>query len=134
MTHGTCLAAGKRAALAAGMPALLALFAAAPAGAQEAESAAERGAEVYLASCSYCHDRLPADAALDALPGVASLELKYGGRLSPYIRERPDLANADVLTAFLRNGAGSMQPFRKTELTDADIAAIAAYFAQTSAD
>lgn len=92
----------------------------------------ERGEEAYVGKCSYCHDRLPEESALDMLPGVASLTLKYNGELSPYIRERPELANADVLTAFLRNGAGSMQPFRKTEVTDEDIAAIAAYFRETS--
>lgn len=123
MKHGICRVAAVLAALAGGFAA-----------AQGTDTAAGRGAAVYTAKCSYCHDRVPENAALEALPGVASLMLKYGGALSPYIRERPDLADADVLTAFLRNGAGSMQPFRKTELTAGDIAAIAAYFEQTSAE
>lgn len=100
--------------------------------AQESNGMAVRGAAVYETRCSYCHDRLPEDSALEALPGVASLKLKYNGTLSPYIKERPDLANTAALTAFLRNGSGSMPPFRKTEVTDEDIAAIAAYFARTS--
>jgi mono/diheme cytochrome c family protein len=50
------------------------------------------------------------------------------------IEGRTDLANVDVLIAFLRAGAGSMPPFPKTEITDEDIAAVAAYFADTSAD
>ena len=96
--------------------------------------AAERGALVYQTTCAHCHDRLPEGAAIDMLPGSESLSLKYRGTLSPYITERPDLANHDVLRAFLRNGTGSMPPFRKTEVTDEDIAAIAAYFTQSSSD
>lgn len=100
--------------------------------AQESDDPAKRGAAVYAAKCSFCHDRLPDGGALEMLPGVASLTLKYDGTLSPYIKERPDLANAQALAGFLRNGSGSMPPFRKTEVSDADIAAIAAYFMRTS--
>lgn len=98
------------------------------------EARVERGAEVYAAQCVYCHDRVPEGTALAMLPGPAALTLKYGGAVSPYIKERPDLANAATLAVFLRNGAGSMPPFRKTELTDDDIAALAAYFTRTSAE
>ena len=102
--------------------------------AQQPDDAAARGAEIYESMCSYCHDRVPPGTALPMLPGVASLALKYDGALSPYIKERPDLANVAVLATFLRNGSGSMPPFRKTEVTDDDISAIAAFFAQTSGE
>jgi len=116
--------------------ALLATMAAAVApglAAQDSEATVARGMELYAARCSFCHDRVPEGTALAMLPGVASLALKYDGALSPYIKERPDLADAAVLSVFLRNGAGSMPPFRKTEITDDDIAAIAAWFRRTSA-
>ena len=93
----------------------------------------EQGAAVYAAQCAYCHDRVPEGTALSMLPAPASLTLKYDGALSPYIEERGDLASAATLAVFLRNGAGSMPPFRKTEVTDADLAALAAYFRSTSA-
>lgn len=96
--------------------------------------AAARGEVVYQTTCAPCHDRLPENAAIAMLPGAESLSLKYRGGLSPYITERPDLASFEVLRAFLRNGVGSMPPFRKTEVTDEDIAAIADYFATTSTD
>lgn len=103
-------------------------------GAQEPDdAAAERGAEIYRTICAPCHDALPEGAAIEMLPGPESLTLKYRGALSPYITERPDLASYEVLSMFLRKGTGSMPPFRKTELSDEDIAAIAAYFARTSA-
>jgi mono/diheme cytochrome c family protein len=93
----------------------------------------EGGAEVYAAKCAFCHDRVPEGTALAMLPGAASLTLKYGDAISPYIQERPDLASATTLAVFVRGGAGSMPPFRKTEVTDADLAALAAYFRSTSA-
>lgn len=114
----------------AGALASLALTAA---GAQEPDdAAAERGAAVYRTVCAHCHDPLPEGGAIEMLPGPESLSLKYRGVLSPYITERPDLASFEVLRMFLRNGSGSMPPFRRTEISDDDIAAIAAYFARTS--
>lgn len=95
---------------------------------------AEHGAAVYEAWCVACHAPVPEDSALAPRAGVQQLQLKYDGSLSPYITQRPDLANADVLRTFLRNGSGSMPPFRRTEITDEDIAALAAYFRVTSAN
>jgi mono/diheme cytochrome c family protein len=47
------------------------------------------------------------------------------------LEERTDLT-APVLKVFVRNGSFSMPPFRPTELTDAEIADIAAYLAVSS--
>jgi (+)-pinoresinol hydroxylase len=95
---------------------------------------AERGAAVYEAWCVACHAPVPEGSALAPRAGVQQLQLKYDGTLSPYITQRPDLANSDVLRTFLRNGVGSMPPFRRTEISDEDIAALAAFFRVTSAD
>jgi mono/diheme cytochrome c family protein len=43
--------------------------------------------------------------------------------------ERTDLA-PEVVARFVRTGVLSMPPFRKTEVTDAELAAVAAYVAQ----
>jgi (+)-pinoresinol hydroxylase len=102
--------------------------------AQSDAVSAERGAVVYEAWCVACHAPVPEGTALAPRAGVQQLQLKYDGTLSPYITQRPDLANADVLRAFLRNGVGSMPPFRRTEISDDDIAALAAYFRLTSAE
>jgi len=110
----------------------LTVLANAAAEAQESQTLAERGASIYANSCAPCHAQRPDSAPI--LPGAQSLSIKYAGSLSPYIEERPDLANAQVLTGFLRAGVGSMPPFRKTEISDEDIAAIAAFLAQTSSD
>ncbi len=102
--------------------------------AQSEAVSVERGAAVYEAWCVACHAPVPEGSALVPRAGVQQLQLKYDGTLSPYITQRPDLANADVLRTFLRNGVGSMPPFRRTEISDDDIAALAAYFSVTSAN
>lgn len=103
-------------------------------GAEELQTSAERGAAVFALYCAPCHARLPENTSAPLNPGVQSLMLKYNGARSPYIEERPDLADAQVLKAFVRGGTGSMPPFRKTEVSDEDIVAIAVYLAETSAD
>jgi (+)-pinoresinol hydroxylase len=102
--------------------------------AQASDNAVARGAAVYEARCAYCHDPLPEGSPIGMLPGVDQLTLKYRGELSPYITERRELANFEVLRTFLRSGAGSMPPFRRTEITDDDIAALAAFLGSTSSD
>lgn len=92
------------------------------------DETALRGQAVYEASCAPCHARGPGSDGAAMLPGPAALTIKYRGSLSPYLEEREDL-NAEVLRLFVRNGTGSMPRFRKTELSDADIDAIAAYIA-----
>jgi mono/diheme cytochrome c family protein len=52
--------------------------------------------------------------------------LKYKGEKPGLLEERSDLP-AEVIRTFVRSGIASMPPFRKTELTDEDIDAIAAY-------
>jgi len=47
------------------------------------------------------------------------------------LEQRTDLT-APVIKAFVRSGTFSMPPFRKTELTDAEIDDLAAYLAESS--
>jgi mono/diheme cytochrome c family protein len=92
------------------------------------DNIAERGRAVYEEACAPCHARGPGSDGAAMLPGPAALMIKYRGSLSPYLEERDDL-NAEVLKLFVRNGTGSMPRFRKTEVSDADVEAIAAYIA-----
>jgi mono/diheme cytochrome c family protein len=57
--------------------------------------------------------------------------LKYRGEKPGLLEERTDLP-AELVKAFVRNGVASMPPFRKTEVSDEDIAAIAAYLADAA--
>ena len=65
------------------------------------------------------------------LPGTHALYLKYKGQKPELLEQRIDLP-AEFIKAIVRNGVASMPPFRKTEVTDEDIAALAAYLAASS--
>lgn len=103
---------------------VLMLLAAAPFAAQAAEPApAASGAAVYNRWCVHCH------APGRGNPGTESLQVKYGGKIPAVLVERTDLA-PEVVARFVRTGVLSMPPFRKTEITDVELAAVAAYVAQ----
>lgn len=80
------------------------------------------GEAVYKRWCVHCH------AAGRGNPGTDSLQVKYKGNPPAVLLERTDLT-ADAIKVFVRQGALSMPPFRKTEITDAELAALAAWMA-----
>ncbi len=92
----------------------------------------QQGKDVYDSYCSQCHDENTVPDGRE-LAGPRALRYKYQGRMSPYIDRRADLADFKILEGYIRNGVFSMPPFRKTEVSDDDIAAIAAYIAENSA-
>ena len=96
-----------------------------------AEVSAERGKVKFQRTCAPCHGSGPGDDGRPTLPGTASLQLKYKGSLPAVLEARTDLT-AVLLKGFVRGGSWSMPPFRKTELSDAEIEDIAAYLAVSS--
>ena len=60
-------------------------------------------------------------------PGTTALQAKYGGKVPALLDDRTDLTPAAV-RFFVRRGVSIMPFFRKTEVSDADLDAIAAYF------
>ncbi len=108
--------------------ALFFTFAAALASGTQAASPAERaptasGQAVYEHWCAPCHAPGPGH------PGTQSLQLKYGGKIPAVLIERTDLA-PETVSLFVRQGVLLMAPFRKTEITDAQLATLAAYVAR----
>lgn len=89
------------------------------------------GREIFERQCAPCHAAGPGDDGAPMLPGTMALAAKYGGQRYGALELRTDL-NADVLRYFVRNGIGAMPMFRKVELSDADIDAIAGYLAATA--
>jgi mono/diheme cytochrome c family protein len=83
------------------------------------------GRVVYERWCAPCHAPGPGH------PGTQSLQLKYGTKLPAVLLERTDLA-PQAVAVFVRQGVLSMAPFRKTEITDAELALLAAYVAGNS--
>jgi mono/diheme cytochrome c family protein len=93
-------------------------------GASLAQAAAPAAGEaVFQHWCAPCH------AAGPGHPGTESLQRKYEGKLPATLLDRTDLAPETVAT-FVRQGVLMMAPFRKTEITDAELAALAAFVAR----
>jgi mono/diheme cytochrome c family protein len=91
------------------------------AGVEDNGSAVDRGAAVFNNWCSACHSRGPQNA-----PGTTSLQNKYQGSVPAALEDRRDLT-PEVIKVFVRNGVAMMAPFRKVEVSDADLDALAAY-------
>jgi mono/diheme cytochrome c family protein len=83
----------------------------------------ERGHKVYQKWCYPCHGP-GADK-----PGTASLAAR--GQKPAVLEERTDLTPA-VIKTFVRHGVLFMPTFRKTEISDADLAAISAYLTKNN--
>ena len=100
------------------------------AAAQDSDAIA-RGREQFTRSCAPCHGADRGDFGRAMLPGTDALRIKYQGKLPALLTQRTDLTPA-AIKAFVRNGTFSMPPFRKTELSDAQIDEISAYIAASA--
>lgn len=80
----------------------------------------ERGRQVFRHWCVSCHG--PGQHT----PGTMALYFKYQGQKQPMLEHRDDLTPA-VISAFVRHGVSVMPFFRKTEISDKDLAALAAF-------
>lgn len=99
--------------------------------AAQTDAAVARGREVFAHWCAPCHGAGRGDDGAPMLPGTHALTLKYRGQKPGLLEERTDLP-AELIKAFVRSGIASMPPFRKTEVSDEDLEAIAAYLAATA--
>lgn len=96
----------------------------------------EQGKQVYDYWCAPCHGAglgLPGfGGGFNALPGTQQLQIKYRGtNVSPLLEERTDLV-PDFVKVIVRQGVSFMPQFRKTEISDADLAALAAFLARNN--
>jgi len=83
----------------------------------------ERGHKVYDKWCFPCH------GTGSGKPGTDSLAAR--GQKPAVLEERTDLT-APVIKTFVRHGVLFMPTFRKTEISDADLDAIAAYLTRNN--
>lgn len=90
---------------------------------ETAGTLAERGAAVFNNWCDACHRNAEQNA-----PGTRSLEMKYRGELPAALEERTDLTPA-LVEFYVRSGVATMPFYRKTEISDDDLAALSAYLA-----
>lgn len=82
--------------------------------------AKDPGKQVFNKWCVECHGDGP------RYPGTASLAVKYGKDLPAALEKREDFT-PEVVAMFVRQGASIMPPFRKTEITDSQLASLGAY-------
>ena len=83
----------------------------------------EHGAQVFEHWCLPCHGHG------DQFPGTVALGVKYQGKLPGALQDRTDLV-PDLVKAVVRTGVSVMPFFRKTEVSDGDLAALAAYLSE----
>jgi mono/diheme cytochrome c family protein len=89
------------------------------AAAQADEHAAGRAVFDYW--CAPCHSPGPGN------PGTQGLQIKYRGTDIPAALEQRTDLTPTVVKTFVRQGVLAMAPFRKTEITDAELDELAAY-------
>jgi mono/diheme cytochrome c family protein len=80
----------------------------------------QHGHDVFQYWCGPCHSPGPHH------PGTQALALKYGKAEPPTLEDRTDLT-PDVTHYYVRHGVSIMPPFRKSEVDDEDLDALAAY-------
>ena len=90
-------------------------------GGAQAQDAA-RGNDVFQNWCAPCHAPGPRH------PGTQALEALYKGAKPAPLEQRTDLV-PELTRSFVRTGVSVMPPFRKTEISDTDLEALAAYLA-----
>ena len=81
------------------------------------------GKTVFNQWCAPCH------AEGRYMAGTNGLRAKYKNEKPALLEQRTDLTPPAV-KAFVRTGVGIMAPFRKTEINDADLEALAAYLSR----
>jgi mono/diheme cytochrome c family protein len=88
------------------------------------EAQVKAGNAVFQKWCAPCH------AAGPGHPGTTALQALYNGAKPAPLEERSDLT-PEFIRTFVRHGVSVMAPFRKTEVSDADLAALTAYLMKT---
>lgn len=88
------------------------------------------GQQVFEHWCAPCHGPGIGNPGERYKPGTMALNFKYQGKLPPLLTERTDLS-AEYVRYIVRTGVSIMPFFRKTEITDAQVDALAAYLAKS---
>lgn len=100
-------------------------FAATP---DKAQQIAE-GERLYKYWCATCHGPGIGQNGAPHLPGETALRAKYKGAVPGLLSERTDLT-PEFVKLFVRQGISVMPFFRKTEIDDQQLEAIAGYLSR----
>lgn len=102
----------------------------AAAAAQDAATV-EHGRTVYEYWCAPCHGPGIGNNGVQHLPGTDALRVKYQGVLPALLAERTDMT-PELVKFYVRQGITVMPFFRKTEIDDAELDALAAYLTRNN--
>lgn len=89
------------------------------------------GKQVFDRNCAACHGAGPGYPPFAGLPGTEALQVKYNGEMPALLTERTDLT-PDLVAYFVRNGVSVMPPYRKTEISDAELSHLGAYLSRNN--
>ena len=103
--------------------AILGVLAVGPAVAAE-QGNYQQGMDVFQKWCAPCHAPGPKH------PGTQALQALYNGEKPAALEERTDLT-PEIVSTFVRTGVSIMAPFRKTEVSDKDLADLGAYLSHS---
>jgi mono/diheme cytochrome c family protein len=84
-----------------------------------AKASASAGERIYIRWCAECHGSAVG-------PGTQVLEQRYKGQVPAILHERTGIP-AELVKLTVRRGVGFMAPFRKTEISDSELASLATY-------
>lgn len=87
-------------------------------------AAVTAGDAVFQKWCAPCHGRGPDK------PGTTALQALYKGAKPAELEDRTDMT-PEYIKTYVRHGVSIMPPFRKTEVSDADLAVLTAYLTRT---
>jgi mono/diheme cytochrome c family protein len=112
-----------RTCVAAALAAIVAALGSIGAPAQQPAAAARAPDPTFEKWCSHCH------RSGIYMAGTLGLQRKYNGSKPALLEQRDDLT-VESVKAFVRHGSNSMPPFRKTEISDAELDTLARYLAK----
>lgn len=90
-----------------------------------AEPDLKAGKATFDKWCGICHNEGR------YMGGTNGLKTKYKDEKTALLEQRTDLPAA-LVKVFVRSGVGIMAPFRKTEITDAELEDLAGYLARNT--
>ncbi len=96
---------------------------------QDGSAQVAQGKQLYEYWCATCHGPGIGGMGSRYLPGEAALRAKYKGAVPGLLSERTDLT-PEFVKLFVRQGITIMPFFRKTEISDPELEAIAAYLSR----
>jgi mono/diheme cytochrome c family protein len=90
----------------------------------QVKGATSPGEQTYMKWCAECH-------ASAIGPGTKVLEKRYKGQVPAILHLRTGIP-AELVTYTVRHGTGFMPPFRKTEISDSQLASLAGYLSSVA--